>query len=236
MPVCEENFRCYPAGMSRGVCSVCSLPSDARDCGEKMISEGKKQYREIVLLSPNGPSKSAWHRHMTGCYRRRRFYGIGKPASKAEERLITQWPNGSFTLDGQPFTATFRHGDVVLKIVYEQKEIRNPAALIDAARAEDAERFPPIAMEETRAAPVVEVEADVSPQTTLSEPPEFIVVADDNIPTTPKPCEHVMVRVSGDVRRCVNCGHQEQPPTVVGVSRAEYFAQRQRRSTFGRFG
>ena len=219
--------------MPRGQCSVCALPSDLRAHGEKLIVEGK-EYREVVLLSPNGPSKSSWHRHMTGCYRRRRFYGIGKPAGKEEERLITQWPNGSFTLDGQPFTATFRHGDIVLKIVYEQKEIRNPSALIDAARAEDAERFPAVATEE--AAP--EGGLPVVRPTEGPAEKQILGAAEDisQLPAPPTPCQHDWKDIAANIKRCLHCGQQENAFQPVGVSRKEFAEQRGSRAFRGQFG
>jgi hypothetical protein len=230
--------------MPRGQCSVCALPSDVRSYGEEMLATGKKQYREIVAMSPGGASKSSWHRHMQNCFRRARFYNVGKPKGSFE-RLIVVWPNGEMALGSDSFTGKFRDGDVLLRVTYEEVAIRklgNPAALItealiDEANAEHRERFPESRFfweKESDAAPceVGDRETIVDNIHNCSEP-----APGANLPTE---CEHVMVRVSGDISRCVNCGHQEQPPVIVGVTRAWH--EKQKRSIFakipkfGRFG
>jgi hypothetical protein len=152
--------------MTRRVCSVCALPSDVRDYGEQLIVKGR-EYREVVALAPNGPSKSSWHRHMKSCFRRRAFYGIGKHVDK-EERLITCWPDGSLWLGGERFDGKFRENDVLLKIIYTEVEIRklgNAGALvtrdlIDEARAEYLQNFPDAKIAEGEAPALEEVSQD----------------------------------------------------------------------------
>ena len=131
-------------------CSVCALPADVRDYGEQLIAVKGGQYREVVALAPGGPSKSAWHRHMHTCYRRRKFYGIGQRHSDVEERIIVERPDGSFWLGCERFNGKFRENDVLLTISYVTTplhEIGNPKALISPAMIDEAEqehrqRFP----------------------------------------------------------------------------------------------
>jgi hypothetical protein len=234
-------------------CSVCALPSDLRAHGEELIVQGK-QYREVAALCAGGVSKSSWFRHMQNCYRARRFYGIGQRAGKEAFRLIVEWPDTKLTLDGQPFTATFRQGDIVLRDAYEQTEVRklgNPSALITPTMIDEATReylalFPDAKIAEHEAPAVEEASECVAADDTFSDaaPCEVgePVTAAENKPCVTSfksECEHVMVRVSGDISRCVNCGHQEQPPVIVGVSRAWYDKQHNRRGAIrgmGRFG
>ncbi len=223
-------------------CSVCALDASVRDHGEQMIVRGR-EYREVVLLSPSGPSKSSWHRHMTSCFRARRFYGIGKHATE-QERLIVEWSDGTLTLKGSPFTGQFRDGDVLMKIVYEEakiQELGNPAALCTPALIAEATReflalFPDAKIAESEA-PAVEEEIKVvaddfetvprevgdrenkgSPTTINSEPP-----TPEPTPTPTPPCEHQWQSPVANIRRCIKCGEQEQTGfQPVGVSRAEY--------------
>lgn len=216
-----------------------------------MIVRGR-EYREVVLLSPNGPSKSSWHRHMTSCFRRRKFYGVGQRHADKEQRLIVEL-NGHFSLNGEAFDGrSFRDTDVLLRVTYVETDLRkcgNPEALIagviDEAYDEHRTRFPAavIASEvETPtvekitvdnihscsdAAPVVEAEAESRGTNGPSAKP----------PEPPPPCEHQWQSPVANIRRCIKCGHQEQTGfQAVGISRKQFFERGGSVSRYGRCG
>jgi hypothetical protein len=233
-------------------CSVCALPLDIRSHGEDLILKGK-EYREVVLLSPNGPSKSSWHRHMQGCFRRRKFYGVGRRHADKEERLVTQFADGTFWLDGQPFDGKFRESDVLLRIVYQETDVRklgNPSALItpdllNEAYAEDRERFPAeeknlVSGEDiSQTSNIVARTSSAGPAEPCEEMAEPLPVTITNavlVEPTP-PCAHDWKDIAAGIKRCQQCGEQQNSFQPVGVSRKWWNEKHGAgRNRFGRFG
>lgn len=232
-------------------CSVCALPSDVRDHGEQMIVRGR-EYREVAALCSGAVSKSSWHRHMKNCYRARRFYGIGKPKSSAFERLIVVWPDGERTLGSDSFTGTFRDGDIVLRVVYQEakiQELGNPAALCTPALVAEATReflalFPDatIATEEVSESIVAsdDISSDAAP--VEAEIRGYPITSKKSEPSAPEPtatpCQHDWTNPANGIERCLACGEQKNQFQPVGWSRKQ-FAERNQRGPlrgFGRFG
>lgn len=106
--------------MANKTCSVCALPDDVRSHGERLIVQGR-EYREIASLRLNGPSKSSWHRHMNGCFRRREFYGLSKPSKSRFGRVLISYEGDvCFYWNGKP--AASQDGDVEMVVVYDKSE------------------------------------------------------------------------------------------------------------------
>jgi hypothetical protein len=207
--------------MPRGHCLVCHLESALRDYGEEAISAKGVQYREIA--EKTAISKSSWHRHMTKCWRRNKFYQRKHPKATTEQRVIVDWGGGTLMVGAEPFDGRFRESDMLLVVEYEvPQEIRNPAALEqNAGLAEKEPEGISVVCDETyRPAATTEAAA---------------------LPEPPQPCEHTWTAITSTTERCSNCGTQRETTfQAVGVSRADYAQSHGRffadRRLFGRFG
>ena len=196
--------------MPRRTCSVCNLPADVLAYGEKLILEGK-EYREVAALAPNGPSKSSWHRHMAGCYRRRAFYGHGRPAKANTGRLLVVWGAAQkFFWDGAE--TTVGENDVIIRVIHE-----------DTGVMRNAGRF---AQDDVAELPAVEDADEPKPEIQVDNPqPEPPPAPGSDSPPAP-PCQHTMVAIAANTKRCSACGFQENTWQPTGVSRADHMTRR----------
>jgi hypothetical protein len=221
--------------MTKGNCSVCALSAVHLAAVENELANGKK-FRDVAQAC--GISKSALHRHWVGCRARRRLAELKQRKMGVEGKCVVLWPEGYGEIACSVATprgggcvafdvSTLAENDVVIRVTFA-----------DAIAARE------YGEPEEDAAPV-EVESDADAEPDLSRVDNVNPAKEKKESPAPEPtplecATHNMVRVSGDIQRCVNCGHQTQPAVIVGVSRD--YVQRKRgasfadKKLFGRFG
>jgi hypothetical protein len=238
--VADENLLCYRRRMA------CCVVGENQKVMEYVESQVRARRKLRDLAAEIGIGKSSISRHMCDCVGRREAvkHHRERKINLVSCRVITAWPiEGGFRFTLQ--TEYDSHGQGVEKYCSTNEVVEVPAAelresdvfiVVTYDKAREPRNLKALSPDEPDAAPVeTEPDADELPAV-----PESVVRDDTFLVTapepTPTPCEHVMVRVSGDISRCVNCGHQTEPFSVRGVSRKSFENQHQRRNTFGRFG
>lgn len=135
--------------MGKGECSICNAPPEVFAAVNAALRK-KEKLRDIEARA--GFSRSALSRHGRNCLPR---FVLATRKARAELNLkhcreVVSWPNGTFTLDGEPIPEQQVRPDDTLFVVTYQKtpldKFKNPSALVSEAvskaAAEDAARFP----------------------------------------------------------------------------------------------
>lgn len=214
-----------------GRCQVCDADAQVREAVEALLNK-RVSLRKIQKQS--GFDKSVLSRHgshtINPLLERHRQSRLGKGKFA---RVITKWfdprmflqQSAGHDTNAEPVTiaeSQLKANDVVVRIELTASAVRNPAALQSASRflsALAAETNPkPVETTQDTAEPSLPDPAEtIAPVPIAREQsqPEKAVEPENN-------CSHEMHKVSGDIERCIHCGHQEQPFTVKGFTHEEY--------------